>query len=91
MDYLDSSLTECEYKISKIDDIRITKSSLNNIKFTNSKIDNIEIYNNTCNEVYLYSSKINTIMGDINNLRGFYMSMEQILDLIDKIGINLHE
>ena len=60
--------------------------------FYNSKIEVMELYNNkNVSEVYLYSSKIEMVKGSMENMRGFYMSLEQVLDLVKKIGINLHE
>ena len=70
----------------------IKNSNLNNVDFYNSKIEVMELYNNkNVSEVYLYSSKIEMVKGSMENMRGFYMSLEQILDLVKKIGINLHE
>ena len=65
---------------------------MDKLNFLNSKITNIELFNNKkVNNVYLYTSRIENIIGDINNLRGITLSLEQILDKINKIGIKLQE
>ena len=65
---------------------------MDELNFLNSKITNIELFNNKkVNNVYLYTSRIENISGDINNLKGITLSLEQILDKINKIGIKLQE
>ena len=85
-------INEISFKISKIEDISIKKCNLNNVSLENSRIEELKLIDNKgSNKGSLYSSKVNNIKGDIINLQGFAVSLEQILDYLEKIGINLHE
>ena len=79
------------YNISKIIYILIKNSNLNNVDFHSCNIDEIEFVNSNCVNTFLFSSKILSVKGDIKNLKGVSLSMEQILDIIINFGIILHE
>ncbi len=86
------TMTDSKFNICKIDELVLVGNDLKNVDFANSKIAILEIHKPVNNEdIYLYSSKFNQILGDIKNLQGFYISLEQILHITSMLGINLHE
>ena len=58
-----------------------------NVKFFNNDIETIELIDLKAQDLDLCSSKIKSIKGNVNNFAGIIFSLEQILNLLQEIGI----
>lgn len=65
--------------------------SLMGCDFATSEFNDLELDNLICNDVHFNNCKISNIIGDINNLKGATISMDQALNFILAMGIEIKE
>ncbi len=87
VDFNSGIIVDSDLSICNVFYIFMNNTFVKNVKFFNNDIETIELIDLKAQDLDLCSSKIKSIKGNVNNFAGIIFSLEQILNLLQEIGI----